>query len=408
MMAAAASAAALITRQSAPTESQQAAEQRISMEEATRRRASLMSSIKQRLPRRLVSLISPNTLSAGPSAQEAQLLATPSNRLRAAAQPAELQHQQLNPNALANLDQSGPNSSPATAMAAAALLHQYQTTLLPPHHPAFVFPPPAHLFGFGSLAGSDFPFRPPPPSYSAAMQDHRFRMLLQERSALQHLSSMFPSANVAPQLPQAAPQSHQPASQAAAAANPSEPSSDGYLIEENRLVQHQTGQAGALGHQEAGRAMAGQQPKAAEPESGELVGRAYQPARSLNSPLHLKGDEGRRLEAAGSLAGPSSPTGGALVTNDIYVPLGAAGDLDRQAAGSQFARVQGRQREASAPKHSIGSNSVAHSNSTIVNIGPNATTIERSQAGNHNNTIETTKTSQFSPRKSQVKILGYL
>lgn len=133
-----------------------------------------MSSIKRRLPRRLVRLISSSSgHPIGQHQDDSQPLAgairrqSPSGERRQSA---------------------SPGAPPAAALA--ALLHQYQ--LLPPHHAAFLFPPPippppiGHPFGLAHHLHDPL-FRPPPPSYNASMQDQRLRMIMQERAALQRL-----------------------------------------------------------------------------------------------------------------------------------------------------------------------------------------------------------------------------
>lgn len=130
MMAAAAAAAAAITRQST-------ADNPPVVESVVESTGGFISSLKQRLPRSIQRLISASS----------------------SREPAP--------------DSSAANSSQA---ALAALLHQYQMLLPPHHHPQMLFGTP------------EVPFRPPPPSYNAAMQDQRLNMLLQERAALHQLS----------------------------------------------------------------------------------------------------------------------------------------------------------------------------------------------------------------------------
>lgn len=152
---------------------------------------SMLSCIKQRIPRCLSRLISNSTSN---NEQQSSDLGQSQVTIE---QPAPASGHQPSEN---NQQQAQGGGTLAT------LLQQYR--MLPAHHqaslwfapnglvPPLLAPAPMHLLAAAAASGSptgfgahlhDPIFRPPPPSYSAAMQDQRMRMIMQERASLQQL-----------------------------------------------------------------------------------------------------------------------------------------------------------------------------------------------------------------------------
>jgi len=157
--------------------------------------SSCCASFKQRLPRRLARLISARSAAAdrqvgvAPARQQQAGLRACRGRLSgpelvpAGAEP-QLQRQQQVAATMAAL---------VSLLQAQQQQHQQQTAGALPGTALPAAPPPfaslAQLLAAGQLAAHlhEPSFRPPPPSYSAAMQEQRMRMLMQERAVLQQL-----------------------------------------------------------------------------------------------------------------------------------------------------------------------------------------------------------------------------
>lgn len=221
MAAAAASAAATAHR----LEGASACGHSATLQRYQRARASLLRGFKQRLPRRLARLISasspPETGSQAQAAtaQTGELSAGANCSLRqpapTAAHLSSSSRHQAPISELTADSAEGQRQSAAAAASVAALAsllqHQNQHPLLFPGSAvpsAGLAPPYPHPFAsvlFGHLAPHlhDPSFRPPPPSYSAAMQEQRMRMLLQERAALHQLQQQARPLAPQPPLPPA-------------------------------------------------------------------------------------------------------------------------------------------------------------------------------------------------------------
>lgn len=344
-----------------------------------------MSSIKRRLPRRLARLISPGGPSGGSSAPTAE--------------PDQAQHPPQPP----------PPPPPQTALV--ALLHHYNQ-LLPPHHHhlqqqfhngqlhqhGFLFPAPllappppmGHPFGLAHHL-HDPQFRPPPPSYSASMQDQRLRMIMQERAALQQLQQQQNQQNhQAQQSSQANVSSQATLADAAAAAAEQPPSSSESPVDPDAVSLSETSPDGQqiqasssnLNQVEVNLSTSTKESANSSRLAGAKMGAS---ARNDSPPGKLKA----------SLSVPSALSTLVTTQNDLYVPLG---DSTRQTPA-----VSKRPRQESSASISVmeltksfDSTGPSGSSHTVVNV--NCTGRQEHEEA----------TRRPASKVAQVKILGYL